>query len=73
MGFTIMKYVTGSPLYGDDREHNRKVLHLFCDSESGAAVKTTLVESMLSEALRGSRQRLIGYTKIMLFHLSFGG
>lgn len=35
---------------------------------SGAAAEITSAESMLSESLRGSRQRLIGSTKIMLFH-----
>lgn len=36
----------------------------------GAAAEITSAESMLSESLRGSRQRLIGSTKIMLFHYS---
>lgn len=63
-----MQYSAGGSTNGDCIDHDRQVLHLICRTECRAAVEITLVESMLSETLRGSRQRLIRYTKIMLFH-----
>ena len=63
-----LQCVAGVPVNGDDVEIRTEKVYCLPPKAELQSRKTTLVESMLSEALRGSRQRLIGYTKIMLFH-----